>query len=78
MAVPDSATHNPDPAYLRGLIERAGLTQRAAARAIGVSERIMRQYLADRVASTAMDAPYPVQFALECLAGKADDQIAAN
>lgn len=72
MSIPDASQHNPAPAYLRGLIERAGLSQRAAARQIGVPERTMRQYLADRDASTATDAPYPVQFALECLAAEVD------
>lgn len=68
MTAPDATLYNPDPAYLRGLIERAGLSQREAARRVGVSERIMRQYLADRAARTALDAPYPVQYALEKLA----------
>lgn len=60
---PSAEKHNPDPAYLRGLIERAGLSQREAARRIGVSERIMRYYLAD----SGTPAPYPVQYALEQL-----------
>lgn len=68
MTTPDSTLHNPDPAYLRGLIERAGLSQREAARRIGVSERMMRQYLAGRDTATAAVVPYPVQFALEHLA----------
>jgi len=68
MTAPDTRHHNPDPAYLRGLIARAGLSQREAARRIGVSERVMRQYLADREASSALAAPYPVQYALEHLA----------
>lgn len=60
---PNAETHNPDPAYLRSLLERAGLSQREAARRIGISERVMRYYLAgDR------EAPYPTQFALERLA----------
>ena len=62
---PNSANHNPDPAYLRGLIERAGLSQREAARRIGVSERVMRYYLADP--PVGKPAPYPVQYALERL-----------
>lgn len=67
---PDSTLHNPDPAYLRGLIEQAGLSQREAARRIGVSERMMRQYLASRDAATAAVCPYVVQFALERFAEK--------
>lgn len=65
---PDAELHNPDPDYLRGLIDMAGMSQRAAARQIGISERVMRQYLADRNAATALVAPYPIQFALERLA----------
>jgi transcriptional regulator with XRE-family HTH domain len=58
----DVRKKNPDPAYLRELIKRAGLSQREAARRIGVSERAMRYYL-----SGERDAPYPVQYALESL-----------
>lgn len=64
---PDSTHHNPDPAYLRGLIDRAGISQREAARRLGVSPRMMRQYLADSDVKTAARAPYLVQFGLECL-----------
>lgn len=66
--LPDPVHHRPDPDYLRFLLQSAGLTQQAAADRIGVSGRIMRQYLADRHALTAVSAPYPVQFALEALA----------
>ena len=58
---PDASSHDPRPEYLRALIEQSGLSQREAARRIGVSERMMRYYLHDRA------APYPVQFALESL-----------
>lgn len=64
---PNSSLHNPDPRYLRGLIERAGISQREAARLIGISERMMRYYLQDEVHPTRKPAPYVVQFALECL-----------
>ena len=64
---PDAKTHNPDPAYLRGLITRAGISQREAARRLGISPRMMRQYLADTNVKTAARAPYLVQFGLECL-----------
>ncbi len=60
---PDPRKHNPDHGYLRSLIEAAGLSQRAAARSIGISERTMRYYL-----SGERECPYPVQFALEALA----------
>ena len=59
---PKPETYNPSPDYLRSLIEGAGLSQRAAARAIGLSERTIRYYL-----SGQREAPYTVQFALECL-----------
>lgn len=61
---PDATKHNPDPAYLRELLARAGLSQRAAARVIGIPERTMRYYLA----SDDRECPYPVQFCLESLA----------
>lgn len=70
MTTPNAQTHNPDPAYLRELIERAGLSQREAARRIGIGERIMRAYLADPETTTSQCAPYPVQFALEQLASR--------
>lgn len=59
---PNASKLNPDPAYLRELLERAGLSQREAARRIGISERVMRYYL-----SGEREAPYPVQYALESL-----------
>lgn len=53
--------HNPDPAYIRSLIEGAGVSQREAARRLGIDERTMRRYL------HRPSAPYLVQFALENL-----------
>lgn len=64
---PDATKHNPDPVYLRGLLEKAGLTQRAAAEAIGISPRLLRYCLTDRDGDHR-EAPYPVQYALERLA----------
>lgn len=64
---PDASRHDPRPEYIRALIERAGLSQREAARRIGVSERMMRYYVADGDADHR-DAPYIVQYALEGLA----------
>ena len=66
MSAPDAALHNPDPRYLRGLLDAAGISQRAAARAIGISERTMRYYLSD-TASDYRPAPYTVQYAMEGL-----------
>jgi hypothetical protein len=65
---PDIALHNPSPAYLRGLLDQAGVKQIEAARLIGVSDRMMRYYLADEASDKHRAAPYLVQFALECLA----------
>ena len=65
---PDAeARRNPCPRYLRLLIERAGISQREAARRVGVSERMLRYYLSDVDAQTFRPAPYPVQYALEQL-----------
>jgi DNA transposition AAA+ family ATPase len=59
---PDFSKHNPDPEYIRSLVVASGLSQVAAARQIGISDRTMRHYLAGQYA-----VPYPVQFALERL-----------
>lgn len=64
---PDASKHDPRQEYLRALLQQAGLSQRAAARRIGISDRVMRYYLADESAGYR-PAPYPVQFALEALA----------
>lgn len=64
---PDASLHNPSPEYLRALLDQAGLSQREAARRIGVSERMMRYYLAPESASYR-PAPYVVQYAIERLA----------
>lgn len=65
---PDATKHNPDPAYLRGLLDRAGISQREAAAQLGLSERMMRYYLSPVDSHTHRPAPYLVQFALEALA----------
>lgn len=59
--------HNPDAFYLRDLIDQASLSQRAAARRIGISERTMRDYLNPAHPSKA---PYAVQYCLEALASE--------
>lgn len=59
---PDASKHNPDPKYLRSLIENTGLSQSKVAEYIGVASRTIRAYLAgDR------PIPYRIQFAVECL-----------
>lgn len=69
---PNASHHNPDPRYLRGLLDQAGISQRKAAELIGISDRAMRYYLSDEDHQTYRAAPYTVQFALECLAAYRD------
>jgi len=64
---PDTKNYNPDPSYLRALIESAGYSQRGAAKQIGVSERTMRSYVSP---NDPTKAPYPVQYCLENLSDK--------
>lgn len=64
---PNASKHNPDPAYLRELLARAGLSQREAARRLGISDRMMRHYVSLDPASYT-PAPYAIQYALEALA----------
>lgn len=64
---PDASRHNPGPEYLRGLIAQAGLTQNQAAHRIGISERMMRYYLAPEGSDQHRPAPYPVQYTIEGL-----------
>lgn len=66
---PNVANHNPDPDYLRSLIDKAGLSQRKTAHILGVSERMMRYYLVHTDDPNYRPMPYTVQFAIECLAG---------
>lgn len=65
---PDARKHDPSPDYLRALLETAGLSQRQAAERIGISDRLMRYYLADESSESSRVAPYTVQYALEMLA----------
>jgi hypothetical protein len=66
--MPNAANHNPDPTYLRSLLDRARITQSQAAELLGVSPRMMRYYLAEEGSAQHRAAPYLVQFGLECLA----------
>jgi DNA-binding transcriptional regulator YiaG len=60
---PDISKHRPnDAAYVRKLLDKAGVSQREAARILGVTDRAMRFWCAGET------IPYTVQFALECLA----------
>lgn len=68
MRRPDASRHNPDPRYLRGLIEQAGISQRGAAALLGMTWTGFRNYLRDESDPLYRTADYRVQFALECLA----------
>lgn len=71
---PNAQNFNPDPAYLRGLIEKAGISQREAARRLGISERHMRAFLANPATTkSAQQVSYPVQYCLEILAATNTD-----
>ena len=71
---PDAQFHNPDPYYLRSLIEQAGVSRREAARLLGLSWTGFRNYLRDRSEPLYRTADYRVQFALECLAADASSK----
>lgn len=69
----DITLHNPNPSYLRSLIDEIGVSQRKAAHMIGISERMMRYYLVDPSNEHYKPAPYLVQFALEFIAANKKD-----
>jgi transcriptional regulator with XRE-family HTH domain len=72
---PDTRHHNPDPSYLRELVAQVGLSQREIARRLGVNESQFRRYLLPMDRATYREAPYLLQFAVECwAAGKASKQ----
>lgn len=63
--VPDARRLTTCRTYLQGLVEQSGLSTRACARAIGIDDGELRGYLRGH-----RTWPYPVQFALEQLAGR--------
>ncbi|HBN54739.1 MAG TPA: hypothetical protein DD456_12155 [Stenotrophomonas sp.] len=70
---PDASKHDPRPEYIRALLQQAGVSQRQAATLLGISERMMRYYLAGERPGPSGQAvpclaPYTVQYALEALA----------
>jgi len=65
MKTPNASYHNPDPRYLRGLLDSAKITQKEAADLLGITERALRNYLSE---TADRPAPYLVQYALEQLA----------
>lgn len=64
---PNIEEYNPDPTYLRCLIDKADLGQNLAGTLIGVNTDNFRKMLTGRVT-----APYSVQYALE---GFVDDEM---
>ncbi len=63
MALPNAENYNPDPDYMRSLVEASGLSQRKAAVRIGVGERTMRAWVLGE-----KRFPYSAQYAMEELA----------
>jgi len=64
MHPPDATTATAaTPDYLRELIAQAGISQREAARRLGISERNFRHMLTGR-----LQCPYSTQYCLEALA----------
>ncbi len=71
----DPKNHNPDPAYLRGLIEKIGLSQHKIAVLLDIEPRTLRKYIANRAANNVLDCPYTVQFCLQWLAENYQNQV---
>lgn len=63
----DPKQHNPDPAYVRRLVDRIGLPQTSLAGLLKIDRRTFRRYLQDSGVG-ASPMPYVVQIALEGLA----------
>ncbi len=68
--MPNQKLHNPDPIYLRELIAQIGVSQREIARRLDVNEDQFRKYLSPVDRATHRDAPYLLQYALECWANE--------
>jgi len=75
MMTPNAKLHNPDPAYLRKLIEIIGMAQEDIAAKMGVNNRLFRMYIANRKAKSAQTCTYPVQFCLEAMANSANSDL---
>lgn len=76
---PDARLHNPDPRYLRELVDRIAdpelmdtlhkpprPSQRKIAERLGIQDRTFRRYL--KTDQDGAPTPYAVQFCLEALA----------
>lgn len=57
--------YSSDPQYLRGLVEKTGLTQREIARRLGIGFSSLRAHL-----DGTRQIPYPVLACLRVLAGE--------
>lgn len=78
-AEPDVAHYCPDAAYLRGLLQIIGQSQRAVAQRLGLSYRTMKYYMTPEDSGIeSRTPPYPTQYALERLAVHAIDSPAAK
>lgn len=63
---PDAPTkYNPDPVYLRRLIDLIGGNQTSIAEAFGITDRTLRYYISPTDSPTYRAAPYLFQYALE-------------
>jgi len=62
--IPDSVRHNPEPSYIRELLDLANINQRQASRVLGIPPRMMRYY----TTTNGPECPYSVQYCLEQLA----------
>lgn len=58
----DQKSLKTDPAYIRGLVEQSGMSQKQAAASIGVGHRTLVDWLGGKIKWS-----YPAQYALECL-----------
>jgi hypothetical protein len=59
---PSAAEYNPDPVYLKELIDSTGLDPREIGVILGHDRRTIERWLAGE-----RRFPYSIQFALECL-----------
>ena len=63
--LPDAKLRNYDREYIRDLIEQTGLSQKAVASRLGITDRALRFYITE---PPARNIPYCVQYSLEQLA----------
>lgn len=61
--LPDASNHRPEPAYLQHLLAKTALSERAAERLLGFSERSLRNFMQGK-----SRIPYTLQFCMEVLA----------